>query len=131
MRWRRVAATSALAILLAGCVGAQVTRLGPGRAYAPVHVSEVQVFLADEDVPGPFEKLALIRLKADADWTDENDMVDKAKEEAAEMGANGIILGRTEDPGAVDRIAARIFKTPKNRKGEIVAIRFGMGGGGR
>jgi hypothetical protein len=111
-------------VCLMGCVSAQVTRLGSIDSYPPVAPSDVQVFLVESDVPGPFTKVALIRLKGDADWTNETAMVNKAKQEAGKLGANALILGKTDEPGTGAKIAASIFGVSANRRGEVVAIRF-------
>jgi hypothetical protein len=121
---RRKAVWLVVLVLLGGCVSAQVISLGPDTSYPPVPVSEVQVFLTEADVPGPFEKLALIKLSGDVDYTNDIKMVNKAKAEAAKIGANGIILGETKEPSAGAKIAGEIFGVPSERKGQVVAIRF-------
>ena len=123
MELRKLAWLVGLAFL-GGCVSAQVISLGPKTSYPPVPVSEVQVFLTEEDVPGPFEKLALIKLSGDVDYTNESEMVAKAKEEAAKIGANGIILGETKEPSTGAKIAGEVFGVSAERKGQVVAIRF-------
>ena len=122
---RAVMAVSVLTLaLVSGCVTAQVTRLGQIESYPPIPMTDVQVFLTESDVPSPFTKVALIKLSGDADWTNETAMVDKAKREAGKLGANGLILGRTEEPGTGAKIAASIFGVSANRRGEVVAILF-------
>ncbi|HEU0051946.1 MAG TPA: hypothetical protein VFQ39_02170, partial [Longimicrobium sp.] len=58
-----------LLAMAAACVNIQATRLGPGRAYPPVPKEEVQVFEDEGDVPGSFEKVAVLYADGDADLT--------------------------------------------------------------
>jgi hypothetical protein len=113
-----------VALTVLGCVSAQVLRLGPPRTFPPVAANEVQVFMTEADVKSPFEKLALIKLKGDSDYTNETMMVEKAKAEAAKIGANGIILGQTDEPSAGAKVAGALFGISTQRRGDIVAIRF-------
>lgn len=44
------------------------------------------------------------------------------RKKAAEVGANGIIMGNIDEPGAGAKVAAAIFGTGAERKGKSVAI---------
>ena len=113
-----------LFLFVMGCVTAEVLRLGAPTQYAPVLASEVQIFMTAEDVPGEFEKIALIKLKGDSDFTNETRMIEKAKAEAAKLGANGIILGETVEPSAGAKVAGTVLGVSTSRRGEVIAIRF-------
>ena len=122
MKLRLLLVIVVLAVL--GCVSAQVVRLGSPQPYPSIAETDVQVFLTEADVRAPFEKLALIKLKGDSDYTNETMMVQKAKIEAAKIGANGIILGQTNEPSAGAKVAGAIFGVSTQRRGDVVAIRF-------
>jgi hypothetical protein len=107
-----------------GCVSAQVLRLGSPQSYPPIAATEVQIFMTEADVKAPFEKIALIKLKGDSKYTNETQMVEKAKIEAAKLGANGIVLGQTDEPSAGAKVAGAIFGISTQRRGEVVAIHF-------
>ncbi len=120
----RLTVVVALALASAGCVRTSTIALAPGQAHPAVPQSEVFVFLAEKDVPGPYEKLALITAEAATGWTDERQMVDALKKKAGKMGANGIILGDIREPSAGEKIAAAVLNAEAMRQGEAVAIRF-------
>lgn len=110
--------------LLAACVRTSTVELGAPRHYPPVPPEQVHVFLTAEDVPGPFEKIALISAEGPHGLTSEKDMVDKARKEAGKRGANGIILQEITEPSAAAKVAAEVLGTTAQRHGTVVAIRF-------
>jgi uncharacterized protein YbjQ (UPF0145 family) len=54
--------------------------------------------------------------------TDEAKMFKSMRKKAAELGANGVILGEMKDPGTGAKVAQVLFGTSANRKGKSVAI---------
>ena len=120
---RKATYVIAIAILLSSCVSASVTELNPSKQYSTVLPEEVQVFLSEEDIKCDYEKVALINTKAGYNLKDEKS-VKKARKKAGEVGANGIVLGGFDEPGAGKKVANAIFGTGANTKGEMVAIRF-------
>ena len=76
-------------LALTACVRTSTVPLGTPRAYAPVLPQDVQVFLKEADVPGPFEKIALINAEGATGWTSENGMVEKLRKEAGKLGEDG------------------------------------------
>lgn len=49
-------------------------------------------------------------------------MFEKAKQKAATLGANGIILGEVNEPSEGAKIAGAIFGTGTTRRGHVVAV---------
>jgi len=112
------------ALLLAGCVTTSTVPLGEPTPRPPVPWEEVQVFLKEADVPGPFEKVALIKAKGPHDWTSERDMVDEVRKAAGKVGANGVILEEIKEPSAAAQIAGAVLDVSVDRTGSVVAILF-------
>lgn len=112
----------AVALLLSACVRTNAVRLG-GQTYPAVPADQVQVFLSEDDVDVPFERIALINAKGEASYTDEAKMINAMRKKAGEMGANAIILGEIKEPSAGSKIAAAVLGTGAERKGQVVAIR--------
>ena len=110
-----------IALLLSGCVTANVTQLS-NNSYPAIAPEEVTIYLSEEDVPGEFEKVAIIYTKGDHGWTNENQQYNLAKEKAAELGANGVLIVGIEDPNTGAKVAQALLATPANRKGEMLAI---------
>lgn len=112
------------ALLLIGCVAAQTTMLDPTKQYAPIDPTKVRVFLDEKDIPGEYTKVAVIHAQGESSWTNENKMIAKAREKAAAIGANGIMVTHLEEPSSGAKVAAAIFGVGATRRGEIIAIRF-------
>jgi hypothetical protein len=98
--------------------------LGGARAQAAVPATRVQVYLAEADVPWPFEKVALLTAESRALNPREGDLVRAMQNKAASLGATGLILLPRDG-----RAATVIVGTPpiptvdSDRQGRAVAIR--------
>jgi len=111
----------ALAASAIGCVTTSVAPLN-NKAYAPIHPDEVTVFLEEDDIPGEYEKVALLYSRGDYAWTDEARMFKKARKKAAKIGANGLLVQRIKEPNTGDKVAHALIGTEAKRRGEMVAI---------
>lgn len=118
----------AVGILGAGCVRTSITSLDltPRPRIEP---EQVQVFLQESDVPGPFTKVALINAEGPTGYTSENGMIQKARKKAAQLGANGLVLNQMQEPSAGSKVAGAIFGVPAQRHGSMVAISFRQAAG--
>ena len=112
-----------LALLASACVSVHATRLGEGSVYAPVPQGEVRVYPSEDDVPGEFEKIALLYVSGDADNTSHRQMIEAARKKAGRLGANAIVLGDFQDPKFTTRVASVIFNVPVERRTQMLAIR--------
>lgn len=110
---------------MTGCVSVNATRLDPSKQYAPVPAHEVRIFLDDERVPTGYVNVALVWAEASMEWRDESDLMNRMRQIAAGLGANGLIVRGIEEPGTVERIAAAVFDSETNRQAKGVAIRYG------
>jgi hypothetical protein len=110
--------------LLAGCVTTSTIPLGQPTPRPAVPWEQVQVFLKEADVPGPFDKVALIKAEGPHDWTSQRDLVDKVRKAAGKVGANGIILEEIKEPSTAAKIAGAVLDVPVERTGSVVAIVF-------
>jgi hypothetical protein len=91
---KRLAAVT-IAALVTGCVSANVTRLVP-TVYEPISPEEVTVLVDIRELLADtirYERLAVINMSGDrGGMTDQTDLLNKAREEAAKLGANAIII---------------------------------------
>jgi hypothetical protein len=115
-------AVVALLAAVTGCVSTNAAVLDPTVSYQKVCPDAVQVFTTPERVPGPYHEVALLNSKGESSWTDEKQMMDSQRRKAAQLGANGIILGETKEPNAGTKIIGSLFGTGAERKGRGVAI---------
>jgi hypothetical protein len=85
-----------LAIFVAACASSSVL---VGKKRAPIDASQVKVYLTP---PAKFEEIALLDASSKASFsiTDQGKMdtvIQRLKEEAAKLGANGILMRSTGD----------------------------------
>ena len=99
----RLASTLAL-LVLAGCVSVGKTVLVPG--LPPKAEADVQVFLPGDSVP-PHERVAILEADFNDSMSDGSDVLNKLRQEAAKLGADGIVLVGTE----AESDAARVMRT--------------------
>jgi hypothetical protein len=85
---------------------------------------DVLVFYSPDDVKRPYEVIGEIDTAASSGWLkSEGDLTGKAREEAAKLGANAIII-RAFDKGTGGDRAAAIFLGTNDQKQHVTAIRF-------
>ncbi|MCB0719719.1 MAG: hypothetical protein KDD65_14815 [Bacteroidetes bacterium] len=111
----------ALAASATGCVTTSVAPLN-NKTYAPINPSDVVVYLEEDDIPGDYEKVALLYSRGDYAWTDEARLFKKARKKAAKIGANGLLVQRIKEPNTGDKVAHALIGTEAKRRGEMVAI---------
>lgn len=110
-----------IALWFAGCVQTQATLVGPTR-YQPVDESEVVIYLKEEEVPGPYERVAIIHMQGSSTYTNEAQMIAAAKRKAAKLGANGVILNYVREASDGAKVAGKIFGIDTQRRGQSLAI---------
>jgi hypothetical protein len=125
MKKTSVALVGVAAVWLAGCVHTNSVLLDPHATYAPVAWHDVRVFLSASAVPFEYQEIALVHANGDEEWTDEADLVEAIREEAAELGAHGVILEWIDEPSGIERLAdAVVFHEDiARRRGRAIAIR--------
>lgn len=112
-----------LIALTTGCVSAQATMLVPGPGHAPVPPEQVQVYLAEDELPDGCQRIALIHAAGDASWTSETRMIAAARKRAGRRGANAVVVRSIRDPSTGTRVAAAVFGIPAERKGQVFGYR--------
>lgn len=116
-----------LTLALAACgVSTSVIVLEPG-PRTPVSPEQVRVFLAADEVPGEYTRLAVIHAEGDPTFNDQQEIVQRLREEAAKLGADAIILGTFQEPSTGAKVANALLGTNADRKIEAVAIRLDGG----
>lgn len=113
-----------LAVLaLAGCVSTNAALLDSTLKLTPLACPEaVQVFTDSSKVGKPYSEVALLSSSGDNDMTSESGMIKSQQKKAAQLGANGIILGQMKDASTGAQVAQAFLGTSANRKGRAIAI---------
>jgi len=89
---------------------------------APTCPDAVKMYSSPSAVGSTYQEVALLNSSANTGFTTEAGMMKSMRKKAAEVGANGIIMGNIDEPGAGAKVAAAVFGTGAERKGKSVAI---------
>lgn len=120
----RILLSLAAASILSACTSTNAVLLGGTGTYPELAPAEVRVFLHEENVPGDFERIALVTAESNASWTDEADLIRAMRRRAAKMGADAIIIGDLHDPTTLERVAQVLTDYEPQRRGRALAIRM-------
>jgi hypothetical protein len=119
----RFLAIPAALMMMSACVSVSASRLGAGTVYPEVEKGQVLVYQTEADVPGDYEKVALLYVSGDANSVSQRQMIEAARKKAGRLGANAIVLAEFEDPKFSTRVASVIFDVPIERRTQMLAIR--------
>lgn len=111
-----------VAVLLSACVSTNATVLNKSMTRPPVPKESVIIYTSADKVPGKYDEVAVLNSKGDESMTDERKMYESMRSQAAKLGANGVILQETKDPGTGSKIAHALIGTSSNRHGKSMAI---------
>jgi hypothetical protein len=90
--------------LAAGCVSVGKTVLVPD--LAPVPEMDVRIFMPGDSIP-EHTRVAILNAEFNDDMSGDDDVLNKLRQEAGKLGANGVVLVGSEAEGA----AARALRT--------------------
>ncbi len=124
MKTRALVVLAAFALLLGACTSTSAVLLGGGGPYPETDPFEVRVFLDEDEVPGEYERIALVTARSDASSADEADLIRAMRKRAARLGATGLIVGEVRDPTTLERVAEVFTDYEAQRRGRAVAIRL-------
>jgi hypothetical protein len=84
----------------------------------------VKIYSSPSKVTSDYQEIALLNSTGSSGFTSEAGMMKSMRKKAADVGANGIIMGSIDEPGAGAKVAAAIFGVAGSaeRKGKSVAI---------
>ncbi|MHB1191961.1 MAG: hypothetical protein ACYC6F_02855 [Longimicrobiales bacterium] len=108
-------------LLAAACVSVNKSVLTPG--LAPVPLGDVHVYFESDSIP-EHTRVAILNAQGSSGFTNEGQMIDKLREEAAKLGANAIILSGMKEPGAGEKFVNYLAGgfADGQRKGGAIAI---------
>ena len=110
--------------IFAGC-----TRTNASLMDSSIHLSRtcpdgVKLYSSPSKVPSEYQEIALLNSTGSSGFTSESGMMKSMRKKAADVGANGIIMGSIDEPSAGAKVAAAVFGLAGSaeRKGKSVAI---------
>ena len=118
-----------LAVAVLGSMSIACTRTNAALMDNSVHLSRtcpdgVKIFSSPSKVGSHYQEIALLNSSGSSGFTTESGMMKSMRKKAADVGANGIIMGNIDEPSAGAKVAAAIFGVAGSteRKGKSVAI---------
>jgi hypothetical protein len=109
-------------VALTACVSVQTAPLGGGVIHPPVAADKVAIYRTADQVHAKYEEVALLSASGDSSMTSEEQMFKKMRQQAGELGANGIILDSVSEPSTGSQVAHALLGTSADRHGKAVAI---------
>lgn len=111
-----------LIVFAIGCSVSTKTTLTTGSARPPISPDKVKIYSCPEKVPGKFEEVAILNSEGHYKHTDFAEMYTSMREEAAKIGANGLILGKISEPPLHEKIISTQLPIGADRQGIAIAI---------
>lgn len=108
------------------CVSTKYVYLDPTmQKYPPVAPDSVRVFVEESELDTlQYVRIAYIEASGSGSYTSQAGMIEAMRKRAGELGGNGVLLPKINEPGAGAKVAAAIFGTDTQRKGNALAIRI-------
>lgn len=116
--------TLLVSLLLSGCISTHATLIDPSAAPMPkVSPDSVLIFTDQSELDTlDYVRVAIIEATGSGEYTNQSQMLTAMRKKAGELGANGILLPRIDEPSAGAKVAAAFLKTDTERKGNVIAI---------
>ena len=112
----------ATVLICVSCITTNAVRLDESIALAPICPAGVRVFTDSSKVGQPYQEIALIDSKGDDEMTGESGMLQSEKRKAADLGANGLILGVMQGASTGAKVWHALLWTKADRKAKATAI---------
>ena len=108
--------------LTSACVYTGATLMNSTASRPAICPEAVQLFTGADRVPGEYEEVAVLSSHGDAEMTSDEGMLKSQRKKAAQLGANGLILGERKEPSTGTKLAHDLLGTSAERKGKATAI---------
>jgi len=120
---KAVAGASAACVLIACGARSHIVARNPALTLAPTCADAVPVYPDREHVPYDYYEVALISAEGNSVYTGNGDLLKTVRNEAASVGANGVVLDSLRATHATVKIlGAAIGSNDAERKARAVAI---------
>lgn len=109
---------AAMIVLTSGCTIMDGNTIVTGKERSPISPNEVRLY---REAPEKYEEIAIVTASAGHDFKKNSSLmnaaIERAKEEAAKLGANGIILTRIQERDAPEVTTSFGAATARNSYG--------------
>ena len=82
-------AVVAVVVVAVACVTTNAAVMNKGLVHPSISADSVVLYRTPQEVPRPYDEVAILNSKGDADLTDESAMYNSTRKKAAQLGANG------------------------------------------
>ncbi len=114
-----------LIVLVGGCVSTKALLLDPtAERYPPVPPESVRIFTSEAELDTlKYVRIAMIEATGSGEFTSQTKMLKAIRKKAGELGGNGVLMPKIEEPGAGAKVAGAFLGTGTERKGNAIVIR--------
>lgn len=119
---RKLLAGCAVVVSFVGCMRTNAALMDTSVHLARTCPDAVKLYLSPDKVGTEYTEVALLNSTGNTNWTSESGMVKSMREKAADVGANGIIMGKIDEPSAGAKVAGAALGVATERKGKSLAI---------
>lgn len=122
-----------LLLAVSACVSSRSTRIGTAPIRPAVEAEQVIIYRTAEQVEARYDEVALLNAAGDHTFANEERLYKSLRKEAADLGANGIILDEVIEPNLEPRMSGKWWLevshavysnviNPPNRRAKAIAI---------
>ncbi len=110
---------------ITSCVSTKAVLLAPESfQYDPVLPEEVRIFVDESELDTlEYVRIAIIEATGSSGFTSQAGMYKAIRKKAAKLGANGVLMPNIKEASSGAKVAAAIFGTGTQRRGEAIEIR--------
>jgi hypothetical protein len=115
---------AATALVISAChhVSTNASLIDPSMHLARTCLAAVKLYTMSDRVPRPYVEVALLNSAGQTSYSSESDMIESMREEAAKVGANGLVLGGIDEPDALAKIAGQVAQIGADAAGHVTQI---------
>ena len=111
-----------LSVVSGGCVQTKAAVVDVSAQRAPICPDGVKLFQDSSAIGQPWELVAILTSTGETGSTSVAGMMNSQRKKAAKVGANGVILGRVNEPSSGAKVAGAFLGTGTRRTGDAMAI---------
>ena len=104
------------------CVQTKAAVLDVTAQRAPICSDAVKIFPDSASISQPWEAVAMLTSTGATGSTSVAGMMNSQRQKAAQVGANGVILGKVNEPGSGAKVVGAFLGTGTQRTGDAMAI---------
>lgn len=118
----RLVAPAFVLLTLIACVNTTAVMMDVTAQRAPICSDAVKIYPDTAAIGQPFQRVAMLSSSGSSDWTTATGMINSQRQRAATLGANGVVMGATNEASAGAKVAGAFLGTGTSRTGGAMAV---------